>query len=333
MSSRSTFARAAELEAAGRPFAVATVVAVKRPTSARPGASGIVHPDGTIEGWVGGSCAQPVVVREALRALVDGQPRLLRLSKDTPAEGRRGDGVVELVMTCHSGGTLEIYVEPHLPAPVLWVAGTTPIAAALVTLGSAAGWRVSVFDPIADPHDFPGAERVVTGTAVVVATQGVWDEEALAAALARDVSYVGLVASPTRAAVVRAWLRDDAGIPEERVAALRAPAGLDLGGETAEEVAVSILAELVQVRRGTATFVASPGPATLAGGAPAPEIQPVVDDIVLVDPVCGMTVDRAHVRHLAEHDGIVYAFCSMGCRTSFIREPTAYITASVSSSD
>ena len=167
----SIFARA-ELEAAGRPFAVATVVAVKRPTSARPGASGIVHPDGTIEGWVGGSCAQPVVVREALRALVDGQPRLLRLSKDTPAEGRRGDGVVELVMTCHSGGTLEIYVEPHLPAPVLWVAGTTPIAAALVTLGSAAGWRVSIFDPIADPHDFPGAERVVVGTDIARARPG-----------------------------------------------------------------------------------------------------------------------------------------------------------------
>jgi xanthine dehydrogenase accessory factor len=347
MGSRSIFARAAELEAAGRPFAVATVVAVRRPTSARPGASGIVHPDGAIEGWVGGSCAQPVVVREALRALVDGQPRLLRLSKDAPAEGRRGDGVVELVMTCHSGGTLEIYVEPHLPAPVLWVAGTTPIAGALVTLGSAAGWRVSIFDPVADPAAFPGAERVVVGTdiagldpgaapAVVVATQGVWDEEALAAALARDASYVGLVASPTRAAVVRAWLRDEAGVPDERLAALRAPAGLDLGAETAEEVALSILAELVQVRRGTASFVASPGPATLAGagvGAPVAGIQPVVDDIVLLDPVCGMTVDRAHARHLAEHDGVVYAFCSMGCRTSFIREPTAYVSASVSSPD
>src|SRR6188472_3081259 len=339
MTSRSIFARAAQLESAGRPFAVAMVVAVKRPTSARPGASGIVHPDGTIEGWVGGSCAQPVVVREALRALVDGQPRLLRLSKDTPAEGRRGDGVVELVMTCHSGGTLEIYVEPHLPAPVLWVAGTTPIAGALVTLGSAAGWRVSVFDPIADPHDFPGAERVVTGTdiagldpgtapAVVVATQGIWDEEAVAAALARDVSYVGLVASPTRAAVVRAWLRDEAGIAEERLAALRAPAGLDLGGETAEEVALSILAELVQVRRGTASFVAAPGPATLAGAATeVPQLEPVVDDIVLLDPVCGMTVDRRHVRHLAEHDGVVYAFCSMGCRTRFIKEPAAFLAA------
>ena len=338
-----TYARAAELDGAGRTFAVATVVAVRKPTSARPGASGIVHPDGTIEGWVGGSCAQPVVVREALRSLADGQPRLLRLSKDAPAEGRRGDGVIELVMTCHSGGTLEIYVEPHLPAPVMWVVGTTPIAAALVTLGSAAGWRVTVFDPIADPDAFPAAERVVAAMditghdpavapAIVVATQGVWDEEALAAALTRDAAYVGLVASPTRAAVVRSWLRDEAGIPEERLAALRAPAGLDLGGETAEEVALSILAELVQVRRGTAAFVASPGPATLAGAMPA-AIQPVVDDIVLLDPVCGMTVEREHARHLAEHDGVVYAFCSIGCRTSFIREPTAYVPASVSSPD
>jgi xanthine dehydrogenase accessory factor len=347
MTARSVFGRAAELEAAGRPFVVATVVAVRRPTSARPGASGLVHPDGTIEGWVGGSCAQPVVVREALRALVDGQPRLLRLSKDAPAEGRRADGVVELVMTCHSGGTLEIYVEPHLPAPVLWVAGTTPIAGALVTLGSAAGWRVSVFDPIADPDDFPAAERVVVGTdiagpdpgtapAVVVATQGIWDEEALAAALARDASYVGLVASPTRAAVVRSWLRDEAAVPEERLAALRAPAGLDLGAETAEEIALSILAELVQVRRGTASFVASPGPATIAGaagGVATPDIGPIVDDIVLLDPVCGMTVDRASARHLAEHDGVVYAFCSMGCRTSFIREPSAYVPGRVSSPD
>jgi xanthine dehydrogenase accessory factor len=276
--------------------------------------------------------------------MVDGQPRLLRLSKDIPAEGRRGDGIIELVMSCHSGGTLEIYVEPHLPAPVLWVAGTTPIAGALVGLGSAAGWRVSIFDPVADPVAFPAAERVVVGSeiestdptanpAIVVATQGVWDEEALAAALARNASYVGLVASPTRAAVVRTWLRDEAGVPGDRLAALRAPAGLDLGAETAEEIAISILGELVQVRRGTAAFVASPGPATLAGAAPDTGAEPVVDDIVLLDPVCGMTVDRAHARHLAEHEGIVYAFCSMGCRTSFIREPTAYLPASVSSAD
>ena len=315
---------------------MATVVAVRKPTSARPGASGIVHPDGTIEGWVGGSCAQPVVVREALRALADGQPRLLRLSRDggrvlrerrldeEPTEVGGGaprrhppevDGVIELVMTCHSGGTLEIYVEPHLAPPLLWIVGTTPIAGALAGLGTAAGWRVTLIDPVAEPDAFPTA-RVHVSTDirgldpdaspyVVVASQGIWDEEAVGLALTRDAAYVGLVASPTRAAVVRDWLREETTIGDERIAALRAPAGLDLGAETAEEVALSILAELVQVRRGRADFVASPGPATVAGGLPASiTLEPVIDDIVLDDPVCGMTVERAHARHLATHDGV-----------------------------
>ena len=333
--------RIAALEASGARFALATVVAVHRPTSAKPGARGIVHPDGTIEGWVGGACAQPVVVREALRALQDGQPRLLRLAKDGPAEGRRADGIVELVMTCHSGGTLEIYVEPRLPASELWVAGMTPIAQALAGLGVAAGWRVSVFDPVADPSAFPGVERVVTDGALrvadpdtspyaVVATQGIWDEEAVERLLRRDhVAYVGLIASPTRAGVLRQWLADE-GVPPERIAALRAPAGMDIGAETPDEVAVSILAELTMVRRGRAPFVAMPGPATLAGAgadAAAASPEPAVDDIVLVDPVCGMTVERAHARHLAEHNGVVYAFCRMGCRTAFIREPEVYLGA------
>ena len=339
----SIFARAAELETAGRPFAVATVVAVRRPTSARPGARGIIHADGTIEGWVGGSCAQPVVVREALRAIADGQPRLLRLSREGPGEGRRADGVIELVMTCHSGGTLEIYVEPHLPAAHLWVAGTTPIASALASLGSAAGWQVTIIDPVADPDAYQGARVEVsadirgldpdTAPYVVVASQGIWDEEAVALALTREAAYVGLVASPTRAGVVREWLREETTIGEERIAALRAPAGLDIGAETAEEIALSILAELVQVRRGRADFVASPGPATVVGRLPASiNLEAAVDDIILVDPVCGMTVEAAHARHLAEHEGTVYAFCSIGCRTRFIREPATYLNASEYSS-
>jgi xanthine dehydrogenase accessory factor len=239
-------------------------------------------------------------------------------------------------------------VEPHLPAPALWVAGTTPIAAAVASLGASTGWRVSVFDPVAEAEAFPGVELVSQETGlrrfdpdstpyVIVATQGIWDEEALDRVLRRDrVAYVGLVSSPTRAAVVRAWLRDE-GVPEDRVAALRAPAGLDLGAETPEEVAVSILAELVQVRRGRASFVAMPGPATLAGvgeGAPATgSLEPVADDIVLVDPVCGMTVDRASARHLAEYGGVVYAFCRMGCRTAFLKEPAAYVPAASSTAD
>jgi xanthine dehydrogenase accessory factor len=245
-------------------------------------------------------------------------------------------------MTCHSGGTLEIYVEPHLPAPLLWIAGTTPIAGALAALGAAAGWQVTVIDPIAEPEAFPTARVIASADVrgldpgaspyVVVASQGIWDEEAVGLALTRDAAYVGLVASPTRAGVVREWLREETTVGEERIAALRAPAGLDLGAETAEEIALSILAELVQVRRGRADFVASPGPATMAGGIPETiTLQPVVDDIVLLDPVCGMTVDGAHARHLAEHDGVVYAFCSIGCRTRFIREPASYVGPGVAS--
>jgi xanthine dehydrogenase accessory factor len=327
------------------------VVAVQRPTSARPGARGVIHPDGSIEGWVGGSCAQPIVIREALRSLADGQPRLLRLSRTPPSDSRRGDGIIEYVMTCHSGGTLEIYVEPQLPSPALWVVGTTPIAQALTALGAAMGHRVSVVDPVAEPTAFPDADRVVTQAgfaslagdrepSIVVATQGSWDEEALVAALDLDARYVGLVASPTRAAAVRAWLREE-GVPEERVAALRAPAGLDLGAVTPEEIAVSILAELVQVRRGRAPYVAAPGPATLAGaeamaagaeatavGAPEAATDPA-GEIVLLDPVCGMTVDRDSARHLAEHGGVVYAFCSVGCRSRFVRDPAAYAPRAV----
>jgi len=327
------FTRAVELDRAGRPYALATVVAVRRPTSARPGARGLILPDGTIEGWVGGSCAQPIVVKEALRALADGEPRLLRLSREMPSDSRRGDGVVDYVMTCHSGGTLEIYVEPHLPAAQLWIAGTTPIAHALVELGAASGYRVSVVDPVALAEAFPAAERVVAETSfrsleatappyVVVASQGSWDEEAVAAALALDVAYVGLVASPTRAAAIREYLAGE-GVAAERIAALRAPAGLDLGAVTPVEVAVSIIAELVQVRRGRAAFVAAPGPATLAGTTAA-RAEGAIGEIVLLDPVCGMTVEREHARHIAEHGGVVYAFCSVGCRARFVKDPAAY---------
>ena len=329
-------ARALEFERAGRAYATATVVAVRRPTSARPGARGLIHPDGTIEGWVGGSCAQPIVVREALRALADGEPRLLRLSREQPSDSRRGDGVVDYVMTCHSGGTLEIYVEPHLPAPELWVVGTTPIAQALVALGAASGYRVSVVDPVADAESFPAADRVVAAadlhalesTAppyVVVASQGGWDEEAVTAALARDVAYVGLVASPKRAASIREYLAGE-GVAAERIAALRAPAGLDLGAVSAAEVALSVLAELVQVRRGRASFVAAPGPATLAGVAKQPQPGAGEGEIVLLDPVCGMTMAREDARHIAEHGGVVYAFCSVGCRARFVKDPAAYLS-------
>lgn len=323
------YGRVAELDAAGEPFALATVVAVQRPTSARPGAHGLIHPDGSIEGWVGGSCAQPVVVREALRSIATGEPRLLRLSRD-PVTERRGDGAIEYVMTCHSGGTMEVYVEPHLPKADLWVCGVTPIAAALARLGAAMGFRTTLLDPSAAASDHPEATVVAHDRLlslapdarpyVVVATQGQWDEEAVAMALARSAAYVGLVASPTRAAAVRAWLLDE-GVAPEKVELLRAPCGMDVGATTPEEIAVSILTELVAVRRGRASF-ATPPLQEMAVAAPPDE------QMVLIDPVCGMTVDAGSTRHIAEHDGTIYAFCSAGCRTAFRKDPAAYLKAS-----
>ena len=341
----SILARAADLAEAGRPYVLATVVAVARPTSAKPGARGIIHPDGTLEGWVGGSCAQPTVIAESLRALADGEPRLLRLSAEQPTESRRADGIIDLVMTCHSGGTLEIFIEPQLPAPELWVAGVTPIARSLAELGMHAGWRVTAIDPVASSQLFPAGVRTHAGRDfvgleaigspyVVVASQGNWDEEALVAAFARDVAYVGLVASARRAVAVTEYL-ELVGVPADRRAALRAPCGLDLGAAGPAEVAVSVLAELIQVRRGRAPFVAMPGPATLVGatnaGTVATAARPEPFDpsagqgIILVDPVCGMHVDPADVRHIADHEGLTYAFCCAGCRTRFAKNPVRYL--------
>ncbi len=209
--------------------------------------------------------------------MADGEPRLLRLSSEQPTESRRADGIIDFVMTCHSGGTLEIFIEPQVPAPELWVVGVTPIARSLAELGAAAGWRVTAIDPAASAELFPDGVRLhaardlagidaIGSPYVVVASQGQWDEEALVAAFGRDVAYVGLVASARRGAAVAEYL-EVAGVPADRRAALRAPCGLDLGAATAAEVAVSVLAELVQVRRGRAPFVAMPGPATLAGTA------------------------------------------------------------------
>ena len=339
MADRSSLARAPSWRPAGRPFAVATVVAVRRPTSARPGASGIVHPDGSDRG----------LGRRQLRAArrrPRGAPRDRRRPAaaapavaDGPAEGRRADGVIELVMTCHSGGTLEIYVEPHLPGRA--ALGRRDDADRRRPRRARLGRRLA-----GDRHRPDRRGRRLPGR------RGSTARPTSAASIRRrrplrgrgQPGHLGRggrrlcadprvrVRRPRRLAdpggVVRDWLREETTVGEERIAALRAPAGLDIGAETAEEIALSILAELVQVRRGRADFVASPGPATVAGGLPESiTLEPVVDDIVLLDPVCGMTVERAHARHLAEHDGIVYAFCSIGCRTRFIKEPATYLDA------
>ncbi len=257
---------AGRLAAEGTPFALATVVSVERPSSARRGDRALVTADGTLRGWVGGACTEPSVVRESLEALADGETRLARIESG-----------------CASEGAVEVLIEPQRPALLLAVVGDAPAAATLRELAAVLGWRTT--------------EEVEGVDAVVVASMGRNDEEALEAALASGAGYVGLVASSKRATAVLAGLRQR-GLDEEALARVRSPAGLDLGPLAQEEIAVAILAELVAWRH-----TRGPSPAELVEEA--------------VDPICGMTVAVAAARETVTRDGVTYYFCGPGCRRRF----------------
>ena len=283
---------AARLAAAGEPFALATVVSVQRPASARRGDRGIVTADGQLVGWVGGACSEPIVVREALRAVADGAPRLVRIG---PPGTPGGADVVCAESHCASEGVVEVLVEPQLPAPLLSVVGDGPAARTLAELAQTIGWHVT--------H-----EPDVGADAAVIATMGTNDAEALATALAGTAGYVALVASAKRAGVVLDALRE-AGVPDETVARVRSPAGLDLGPSTQEEIAVAILAELVAWRHTQAPALAPPAEA--------------------VDPVCGMTVSMEGAAQTVEHGGSTWYFCSPHCRATFLEAPDRFVQATV----
>jgi xanthine dehydrogenase accessory factor len=310
---------AQQLAEAGQPFALATVVRRMAPASAQPGAKALIFPDGSMRGWVGGSCAQPVVTHEARQALRDGTPRLLRLGQMPGASHQGGnqdrEDIVEYPMTCHSGGALEILIEPVLPAPRLFLIGETPIVKTLAELAEVMGYRVNQFDRASDLTGQLGGPRVPGF--VVVASMGVDDEEAVAAALRAGTPYVALVASPKRAAVVHESLTA-MGMSRDDLIRLKAPAGLDIGAQTQEEIALSIMAEVVQMRS------AMTPEATEGTSAPAPE-SPL--ELEAIDPVCGMTVATAGARHQTEYDGKIWYFCCGGCKARFEADPLSYLLA------
>ena len=285
-------ALAAELERRGEAFALATVVRCEAPTSAKPGAKALIHDDGRVEGWVGGACAEPVVVREALNAIRDGRPRLIGLYGEGGRGPARAAGILDYAMTCHSGGTLEIYVEPYLPSALLVLLGHGPVVEMLATLGRAGGYTV-----MTDLGDQPLGRRV----SVVVATHADSDEDALARVLATGAGYVSLVASRRRAAAMLERL-SQRGVPAERLGCVKAPAGLDLGAVTPAEIAISILAEIVQHHRGDKVDAEPPA------GAESGEA---------VDPICGMTVTIATARYRSEAGGRTTYFCCAHCKETF----------------
>jgi xanthine dehydrogenase accessory factor len=291
-SSQRMASRVAELIEEGRRFVQATVVRAQCPTSARPGDAAIVLPDGSIEGFVGGQCAESSVRTAALDALQQGESILLRILPEGADEFPDAPGSITTVNPCLSGGAIEVFLEPKMPAARIVVAGTTPIAEALVSLGPSLGFAM-----------VHGDEPSMTGaTAVVVASHGRAEEETIRSALAAGVGFVGLVASRTRGAEVIESL----GLNDDERGVVHSPVGVDIGARTAEEIAVSILADLVRAIR--------------VDGLEAPKIDEPPHPETSVDPVCGMTVTIGDdTPHLHIDDTDVW-FCNPGCRTRYAEE-------------
>lgn len=369
-------ALAAELARRGEPYVLAVVTGRRPPSSAQAGDTALVTAAGAFHGWLGGACTRPTVEREARAALADGRPRLLVLDSE-PGAGAQRAGVEVRPMTCHSGGSVEIYLDPVLPAPRLVVYGESPAARALAAIGGTLGYAVtavgdpeaaaatpvtvsdagggaaaragdSPFPPVAIGH--AGVSRTAAPAAetaprrrplyAVVATMGEADEASLRAALALRPDYLGLVASRRRFAEVRRTLAA-AGVAEGTLDTVRSPAGLPIGARTPEEIALAVLAEIVQLRpaaaadagssEGAASRAVAPeaaatraGQRAAAGAGAAPERAAPA---TAVDPICGMTVEIAGARHTAEHAGRTFYFCCGGCRERFTAAPERWATA------
>lgn len=304
--------RAIELRATRVPFVSATVVRAERPTSAKAGDTAIVLPTGQIEGFVGGACAETSVRLEALGCLERGASLLLRIVGESAADERFVDPVGQRTVAnpCLSGGTLEIFLEPIIPPALVFAIGTSPIALALNRGAGLFGFDIRLADelPLPLPDDI---------SAVIVASHGRGEEAALTIAADAGVPYIGLVASPKRGTSVLASLA----ISDEQAARIRTPAGLDIGAQTPEEIALSILAEIVSQR---------------------PRVQPVADPadlehhhhgslddvgvggLAAVDPVCGMSVAAVPSSLHVEHKGSTVYFCGSGCQQAFTASPDDY---------
>ena len=282
-----------ELRSREEPFVLATVVAYKSPQSAKPGSHAIIRADGSISGWVGGGCVQPIVLREAQQALKTGQPKLLSISPDA-AHDDGWNGVESYRMTCEGGGSLEIYLEPFLPKPTLVVVGDSPVAETVSQLGETLGFKVSA-----------DTSRINESAYVVVATMGNGDEEGLLSVLGSRPRYCGLVASEKKSKALFDYAREH-GYTDEQLSLVKCPAGLALGAATLPEIALSVMAEITQLRRSTRE-------------AEAPATEPVIEPATAIDPICGMTVDPHTAKYTSEFEGRTIYFCCLRCKETFDR--------------
>jgi len=313
MSGLGVLEQVGELARKGQTFALATVVWRQGPSSGKQGSRAIITADGQVRGWIGGACAEPVVIREAKQVMADGNARLLLLGTPDQFGAAVPEGMTVVPISCQSEGALEIYIEPVFPVPHLVIVGSSPMSHTLAELARALGWTA---DLVSGSEFTPG--HADERSMVVVATQGHGDEEMMERAIGAHPAYLGLVASHRRAEAVLGYLADR-GVPADQLGKVHAPAGLDLGKTNHEEIAVAVLAELVQLRASGA-FADLPAPGRN-------EKRTELNFAEAVDPVCGMTVTADATAMAFTHDGVTYYFCCAGCRRTFEENPDAYIKA------
>ncbi len=304
-------------------FVMASVIWRRGPSSGQQGSQALILPDGRVQGFLGGACAEPAVISEAMQCLGHGEPRLLCLG-ESPERIRQNvdsSGLRQIAMSCESEGAMEIYLEPAMPAPQVIVVGRTPATDAIASVALALGWDALIVDDggIAADHAHPELVRtslnfddisVDTATAVVVATQGHYDDAALAAALGTKARYIGLVASAKRAEAMREYLQSQ-GFSSDQLDRIVAPAGMDLGRIPNREIAVAVMADLV-ARRAQGELINS----ALAAVSTRPTEAK--------DPVCGMTVLVDSARYRSTHNGTNYFFCAASCQQAFQLDPEAF---------
>lgn len=284
----------------GRSFVVALVVSYQGPISGKPGDRAIVTDDGKLWGWVAGGCSQSIIVEEALNVLKSGKPRLIRI---TASPDSTNDNLIQHKMTCHSGGTLDVYLEPVVPKPQVIVLGSSVVAQKLEPLVNALDYQVLTR---LDITKMTKQENIY----IVVSTQGDGDEAALEQAIATNPRYIGFVASKKKAAAIKKILLQK-GLPQSKLDLIKAPAGLDIKARTPQEIALSILAEIVMAARQETVS------------------QEDVEIPVKIDPICGMKVNPETAKHVYEYMEATYYFCCEGCKQTFSQAPEKFLTDSV----
>ncbi|OQP63849.1 hypothetical protein A3860_23205 [Niastella vici] len=317
---------ALELKKKNEPFAMAIVVRREAPSSGKAGDKAVINKFGEMLGWVGGGCVQGIVIKEAEDAMKSGKPRTVKIGRSILP--LKQDGVKEYEMTCQSEGTVEIFIEPVMPQPHLVVLGKSAIAKSLVKLAHAAGYRITGVAEGANLQTYEKVDELITqislanvkttpGSFIVVATQGEQDEKALEEALKKANTYVGFVASRKKMAFLANYLAD-AGIDKNTIATIKSPAGIDISAKSPEEVAISILAEMIQVQHSTphlGSFERFDESKAETGTSPQ----------YYINPVCGIPVDINNPMHIIDYKGGKVYFCCDGCKVKFEADPEKYM--------